>query len=122
MGGKIGVLEPIRLAGRIVRFEELAALCDQHADKRDDGDREKADSKGRDAVIEGLADEGAVMPPPIVCVKPRTEEAVPATWPSGSIAMALKLAAISPNWNMVAACRSMKAAKAAARSMKPTSR
>ncbi|MOA67939.1 hypothetical protein D3C78_1953240 [compost metagenome] len=43
-----------------------------------------------------------MTPPPMVWVKPSTEEAVPATWPSGSIAIALKFDAIRPNWNIAA--------------------
>ena len=43
------------------------------------------------------------MPPPIVCMKPWTDEAVPATWPSGSMAIELKFEPIQPNCNIAAA-------------------
>src|SRR4051794_9487437 len=44
-------------------------------------------------------------------MKPITEEAVPARWPSGSMASELKLEPIQPNWNMTSAKKMMKTTK-----------
>ena len=46
-----------------------------------------------------------MRPPPAVCTNPCTDDAEPATCPSGSIAIALKLDPIQPNWNMAKAKR-----------------
>ena len=46
--------------------------------------------------------------PPTVLMKPITEEAVPARWPSGSMASELKFEPIQPNWNMTSAKKVMK--------------
>ena len=52
-----------------------------------------------------------ISEPPTVPMKPMTDDAVPATWPSGSIASELKFEPIQPNWNMASAKNTMKMAK-----------
>ena len=46
------------------------------------------------------------MPTPMpisVVIEPKSEEAVPAIWPCGSMASAVKLATIMPNENIISA-------------------
>ena len=45
---------------------------------------------------------------PIVLIVPWTDEAVPATWPSGSMASAPKLAEARPKQAMISPCMTMK--------------
>ncbi len=84
-------------------MEQLAVLGDQHEDQRDVETAQKPAASGVIVPSKSWPIAAPITPPPSVCMKPCTDDAVPATWPSGSMAIELKFDPIQPNCSIAAA-------------------